>query len=204
MRRLREMIEGYMKALVQPLARKLSDAGITANQVTVAGLATVLVAAVLIASGYLVIGGVLFLAGSLFDLIDGVLARAQERATDFGAFLDSSLDRIGEGFVFAALVLHFAWQDDPWMAALTVLALTGAFLTSYARARAEGLGMTCTVGLVSRPERVLILGIGLIAGLAAPAVWVLTLLGGFTAAQRIVHVYRKADTEPPGAGDNEE
>jgi len=108
-----------------------------------------------------------------------------------------------EGFVFTALVFQFAWRDDPWMAALSVLALTGAFLTSYTRARAEGLGMECTVGLVSRPERVLILGIGLIAGLAAPAVWVLALLGAFTAAQRIVHIYRKADLdndEPGGEG----
>lgn len=199
MRRLREMIEAYVKGLLQPAARRLAATGITPNQVTIAGLVAVLLAAVLIGYGYLVAGGLLFLAGSLFDLMDGVLARALERTTDIGAFLDSSLDRIGEGVVFAALVLHFARQDDPWMAALTVIALTGAFLTSYARARAEGLGMTCTVGLVTRPERVLILGVGLVAGLAAPAIWVLTLLGAFTAVQRIVHVYRKADTEPPGA-----
>lgn len=197
MRRLREMIEAYVKGLLQPAARQLAATGITPNQVTIAGLITVLIAALLIGYGYLIAGGILFLAGSLFDLMDGVLARAQQRTTDIGAFLDSSLDRIGEGVVFAALVLHFARQDDPWMAALTVIALTGAFLTSYARARAEGLGMSCTVGLVTRPERVLILGIGLIAGLAAPAIWVLTLLGAFTAAQRIVHVYRKSDTEPP-------
>lgn len=197
MRRLREMIEAYVKGLLQPAARRLAATGITPNQVTIAGLITVLIAALLIGYGYLIAGGILFLAGSLFDLMDGVLARAQDRTTDIGAFLDSSLDRIGEGLVFAALVLHFARQDDPWMAALTVVALTGAFLTSYARARAEGLGMSCTVGLVTRPERVLILGVGLIAGLAAPAIWVLTLLGAFTAAQRIVHVYRKSDTEPP-------
>lgn len=197
MRRLREMIEAYVKGMLQPAARRLAATGITPNQVTVAGLVTVLIAAVLIGYGFLVAGGLLFLAGSLFDLMDGVLARAEERTTDIGAFLDSSLDRIGEGVVFAALVLHFAREDDPWMAALTVIALTGATLTSYARARAEGLGMTCTVGLVTRPERVLILGIGLIAGLAAPAIWVLTMLGAFTAAQRIVHVYRKSDTQPP-------
>lgn len=197
MRRLREMIEAYVKGLLQPAARRLAATGITPNQVTVAGLLTVLIAAVLIGYGFLVAGGLLFLAGSLFDLMDGVLARAEERTTDIGAFLDSSLDRIGEGVVFAALVLHFAREDDPWMAALTVIALTGAYLTSYARARAEGLGLTCTVGLVTRPERVLILGIGLIAGLAAPAIWVLTMLGAFTAAQRIVHVYRKSDTRPP-------
>lgn len=197
MRRLREMIEAYVKAMVQPAVQRLAATGITPNQVTIAGLVTVLVAAVLIGYGYLVAGGLLFLAGALFDLVDGVLARTQERTTDIGAFLDSSLDRIGEGVVFAALVLHFSQQDDPWMATLTVLALTGAYLTSYARARAEGLGLTCTVGLVTRPERVLILGIGLIAGLAGPAIWVLTLLGAFTAAQRIVHVYRKSDTEPP-------
>lgn len=197
MRRLREMIEAYVKTMVQPAVQRLAATGITPNQVTIAGLVTVLVAAVLIGYGYLVTGGLLFLAGALFDLVDGVLARTQERTTDIGAFLDSSLDRIGEGVVFAALVLHFSRQDDPWMATLTVLALTGAYLTSYARARAEGLGLTCTVGLVTRPERVLILGIGLIAGLAGPAIWVLTLLGAFTAAQRIVHVYRKSDTEPP-------
>lgn len=204
MRRLREMIEAYVRALVQPLARKLSAAGITANQVTIAGLCTALVGAGLIGGGFLIAGGILFLAGAFFDLMDGVLARAQERATEFGAFLDSSLDRIGEGFVFAALVLHFARQDDPWMAALTVIALTGAFLTSYTRARAEGLGLTCTVGLVTRAERVLILGIGLVAGLAAPAIWVLTLLGTFTAAQRIVHVYRKSDLRAPAAASDEE
>lgn len=200
MRRLREMIEAYMRALVLPLARRLADAGITANQVTLAGLATVLAAAALIGAGYLVAGGIFFLAGSLFDLMDGVLARSREQVTVFGAFLDSSLDRVGEGLVFAALVLHFAWQNDPWMAALSVIALTAAFLTSYTRARAEGLGLECTVGLVSRPERVLILGIGLVAGLAAPAIWVLTLLGGFTVAQRMVHVYRQARS-PSGGED---
>lgn len=197
MRRLREMIKAQTASLVAPLARSLGNAGITANQVTLAGFAVSLAGALLVAAGWFAMGGLLYLLGAVFDLLDGVLARETDQTSDFGAFLDSTLDRVTEGVLFAGLAFHFAAAEEAWLAALTVLALMGAYLTSYTRARAEGLGYSCEVGLISRPERVLIIGVGLIAGLAAPAIWVLVLLGAFTTLQRVVHVWKQAGTARP-------
>lgn len=197
MRRLREHVKAYAAALVAPLARRLGNAGVTANQVTVVGFLVSFSGAILVAAGWFVTGGLLFLSGALFDLLDGVLARETGQTSDFGAFLDSTLDRVTEGVLFTGLAFHFAVIGDPWMAALAVLALMGGYLTSYTRARAEGLGYSCEVGLVSRPERVLIMGVGLVVGLAAPAIWVLVLLGAFTSLQRIAHIWRVANNPKP-------
>lgn len=191
MRRIREVIQTWLRAMAAPLARRLGNAGVSANQVTLAGFLVAATGALLVGLNLPVAGGIVFVLGSLFDLLDGVLARERNETSDFGAFLDSTLDRVAEALMFAALVYRFTVLEDPWLAALSVLALTGAFLTSYARARAEGLGLSCNIGLITRGERVLILAIGLIGNMVGPAVWVLVLLGGFTAAQRVDYVRRE-------------
>lgn len=198
MRRLRELLKAWASGMIAPLARRLGESGVTANQVTVAGFIVAMAGAGMVAAGWFVAGGLVYLLSALFDLLDGVLARSQNQTSDLGAFLDSTLDRITEGVLFAALAYYFAAAGDPWFAALTVLALLGAFLTSYTRARAEGLGYRCEVGLVSRPERVLIIGVGLIAGVPGPAIWVLVLLGAFTMLQRMAHVWRQVVASSEG------
>jgi len=191
MRRIREVIQTWLRAMAAPVARRLADAGVSANQVTLVGFLVTAVGALLVGLDLPVAGGIVFVIGSLFDLLDGVLARERNQTSDFGAFLDSTLDRVGEALMFAALAYRFAVLEDPWLAALSVLAMAGAFLTSYARARAEGLGLSCSIGLITRGERVLILAVGLIGNMIGPAIWVLVLLGGFTAAQRIDYVRRE-------------
>lgn len=188
--RLREAIRAALDAVLAPVARALARAGVTPNQVSIAGAALTVIAAALIAAGRPVAGGALFLAGSAFDLLDGLLARASGRATAFGAFIDSTLDRVSEGAVFAAIAYVFATDGRALDAAAVVLALLFSQLVSYARARAEGLGLECRVGAVTRAERVVLLAAGLISGLVAPAVWLLAAASAVTVVQRVIHTGR--------------
>ncbi len=184
---LRDRLHDLSDPLLAPLARLLARLGIGPNHVTVAGTLIGIGAAWLIVEGQSLVAGLVFLFASAFDALDGVIARTQGQATPFGAFLDSTLDRVSEGFVMAAIALHFATLGQPWNAAAVVLALLGSLLVSYTRARAEGLGVSCTVGFGTRLERVIILGFGLILGLLAPAIYLLIILTGWTTLQRIFH-----------------
>jgi CDP-diacylglycerol--glycerol-3-phosphate 3-phosphatidyltransferase len=184
---IRERLHDLADPLLAPLARLLARLGVSANHITIAGTLIGIGAAWLIVEQQLLIAGLVFLFASAFDALDGVIARTQGQATPFGAFLDSTLDRISEGFVMAAIALHFAMLGQPWNAGAVVLALLGSLLVSYTRARAEALGATCTVGFGTRLERVIILGFGLIAGLVAPAIYLLVILTGWTTLQRILH-----------------
>lgn len=179
-----------------PLADALARLGVRPNHVTVAGTLVTLGAPVSILADRLVLAGVLWLVGSAVDLLDGALARRQGTVTAGGAFLDSTLDRISEGALFAAIAYRFAEHGRPHDAALTVLALLGAFLISYTRARAEGLGVQCKVGAVTRPERVVLLGLALLFDLLAPVIYLLLVVTGISTAQRIRHsleALRKTD-----------
>ena len=137
-----------------------------------------------------------WLAGSALDLIDGALARHQDKVTAAGAFLDSTFDRITEGALFVAIAYHFAQGGDALAAALTVVALLGALLVSYTRARAEALGANCKVGIVTRVERVLLLGLGLCFGLIEPAIYLLVALSAISVAQRVHHSLRELAAKP--------
>ena len=173
-----------------PLNRVLTRCGVLPNQVTVAAMVFSLAAAGLIVADYLALAGVVWLLGGLLDLIDGALARLQDRVTASGAFLDSTLDRVSEGVVFSALAYHLAAQGAAVDAGLVVLALLGSLLISYTRARAEGLGADCKVGLVTRAERVLLIAIGLCFDLVQVMIYCLVLLTAFTVGQRIRHSFR--------------
>jgi CDP-diacylglycerol---glycerol-3-phosphate 3-phosphatidyltransferase len=149
---------------------------------------------------YFFVGGMAFILGSVMDTLDGRYSRMSGKGTPFGAFLDSTLDRVEEGIVLTAVAAYFATQNDDIAVAAVVLAVLGSLMVSYTRARAEALGVECKVGIASRAVRVVILSIGLVfakgAGigdfeLLAPAVYVLAVLSLITMLQRIFHVRRQ-------------
>ncbi len=173
-----------------PVSAGLRRLRISPNQLTVAGAALHLVVAWLIVADHLLLGGIVFVAASLFDMLDGSLARLSQMVTPFGAFLDSTLDRVSEGIVLSAVAYHFAEQGHAVDAALVVLALLGSLLVSYTRARAEALGVECKVGLLSRPERVILIAIGLFFNVLPWVVYILVALTAFTVLQRVLHTRR--------------
>jgi CDP-diacylglycerol--glycerol-3-phosphate 3-phosphatidyltransferase len=190
---LRDRIHRSLDRRLLPLCRVLAGFGVRPNQVTLTGTLVCLAGAVLVAADRLVLGGLLWLAGSALDMLDGALARSHDQVSRGGAFLDSTLDRISEGALFAAIAYHFAARGAALEAALTVLALLGALLVSYTRARAEALGAECKVGIITRAERVVVLSLGLCLELVAPAIVLLALLGAVAVAQRIHHTLRELD-----------
>ena len=181
----------------QRLAAALIRLRVTPNQVTVAGMLITFAAAILVATGHLLAGGLVLAFSGTFDIFDGALARASNRSYPYGAFLDSSTDRLSEGAIFVGLAYHFAARGAPgdrWLVLATVVALVGSFEVSYVRARAQSLGFTCDSGIFNRPERVVATVLGLVLG----GIWLsivislLAALAHFTAVQRIWEVWRQA------------
>jgi CDP-diacylglycerol--glycerol-3-phosphate 3-phosphatidyltransferase len=149
------------------------------------------------------VGAVLFVVGSILDILDGALARAGGKATPFGAFIDSTTDRIGEGAMLGAIALVFHRHDLPAAIAVTFAAVVGSFLVSYTRARAEALGLRGDVGLGSRAERVVVITAGLVLApisiwLLVAAIGLLTATAWLTVLQRVLHV-RKQLLSPGGS-----
>jgi CDP-diacylglycerol--glycerol-3-phosphate 3-phosphatidyltransferase len=194
MERLRDFLHDQIAVVLTPVARLLLRLKITANQVSFTGLALNLSAAALIVGGYPAWAGALFLFAGTFDLLDGVLARLSETDSPFGAFVDSIADRISEGVVFAAIVYRFALEDAAMDATMAVLALLTGVLVSYARARAEGLGVPCKVGILTRAERVVLVAAGLLFGILPVAIYLLIGLSVATVWQRIAHTARLLDS----------
>ena len=186
---------------VRPVVLALDRAGFSPLGISLLGLAITAAAGWIIGAGALFLGGLVFLLGSAFDMLDGDLARLQGTVSRRGAFLDSNFDRLGEAFLFAGLTWYFAGlAAGPDRMALLLITLTvvGSLTTSYVRARAEGVGETCTVGFLQRTERVALLAAGLLLGRWL-LVWILAFLAAATLAttvQRIVHVAAKL----PGPG----
>ena len=182
---LRQALQHRFERALSPLAALLHRLGASADQVSVTGFVLNAAAAALIVTGDLVAAGALYLFAGLLDLLDGVLARTGGKPTRFGAFLDSTLDRASEGVVFAAIAYRFAAEGSALDASIVVLALLGSFLVSYVRARAEGLGAECRVGIATRAERVVLVALGLLSGLLPEAIRVVALLTAVTVVQRI-------------------
>lgn len=189
------------------VGRWLANAGMTANMATVVGLLLNAGVAAVIASGHPRIGGVLLLLASAFDMVDGAIARATGTVSPFGGFFDATLDRYSEFVVYLGLLIWLnQTQDDHVGSVLILIAASGAMLISYARARAEAVGYGASVGLVARPERVVLLALCLIINQPLWALWALAIATHFTALTRIVHVWRlahaeknPATTEPTGS-----
>jgi CDP-diacylglycerol--glycerol-3-phosphate 3-phosphatidyltransferase len=179
------------ESIVTPLARL----GVSPNALTLAGFLLNLVTAVVIASGHLTWGGMLVLLSGVFDMLDGALARVANKKTVFGAFFDSTMDRISEAALFFGVLLYYYQHGGALLElTLTYVAVIGSLMVSYARARAEGLGLECKVGLFQRPERVVALGLGLLFGRPALeiAIAALAIISSITVVQRIAHIWRAA------------
>jgi CDP-diacylglycerol--glycerol-3-phosphate 3-phosphatidyltransferase len=183
------------------LRDRLIASRLTPNQISMAGFTLNVVAAVLVWQHEFFIGGVVFIIGSICDTLDGGYSRMSGKGTPFGAFLDSTLDRIVEGIVLTAVATTFTEQRDELAVAAVVVAVMSSLVVSYTRARAEALGVECKVGIADRLVRVIILSAGLVfadIGLLEPSVYVLAALSTVTVVQRILHV-RNALTQPPPA-----
>jgi CDP-diacylglycerol--glycerol-3-phosphate 3-phosphatidyltransferase len=185
---LRSSIKHGWERLTQGIVELLAARGITPNQVSYAGLFVTVASAPLFAQGWLSLGAWIFAAGSVTDSIDGALARRTGTFSEMGAFLDSTFDRIGEAAALAGVAVYLARQGSDLAVGAIVIALMGGSLTSYVRARAEALGISCSVGWVSRTERVFIMGVLLVVHLPQLMAYVLACATCFTAMQRIVHV----------------
>ena len=191
MERIRDAVRKPLEKALTPVARGLLRLNVKPNQVSMAGVMLNLGAAALIVADNAVLAGVVYLVAGTLDLLDGVLARLAKTASAFGAFLDSTLDRISEGVVFSAIAYRFALEGSAVDAGLAVLALLGSLLVSYTRARAEGLGAECKTGVVTRAERVVLIAFGLLSGLMSPVIYVLIVLTALTVGQRVVRTFRE-------------
>lgn len=209
---LEKLLGAAFKRVIQPLANGLSRAGLSANFLTVLGFLVTIVSAVVIGVGPPVVAGLVLLGGALFDTLDGAVARVSGTTSKKGAFLDSTLDRLSDAAMFLGVFWRFTTGPDspfapgpdgsggsfyistlvPLGAILALTALVLSLMVSYVRARAEGLGFDCKVGIAERPERILIVAAGLLIGRLVPALVLLVVISAITLVQRFLHVWRQA------------
>jgi CDP-diacylglycerol--glycerol-3-phosphate 3-phosphatidyltransferase len=184
---------------------RLIESRLTPNAISIAGLIGNIVAAVLVWQRYFFLGGVAFVLGSVMDTLDGRYSRMSGKGTPFGAFLDSTLDRVEEGIVLTAVATWFAAKSNELAVAAVVAAVLFSLMVSYTRARAEALGVECKVGIATRAVRVVILSAGLLfakivtiadRSLLEWSIYALALLTIFTTLQRVAHVRRELGTQP--------
>ena len=176
------------KLFADPIATVLAKLGLTPNIITVIGLMGSIGAGAVIAYEHLVIGGILVLFFGAFDMLDGTLARKTGAVSKFGAFLDSSFDRMSEAAVLGGLLFYELGKGDTLEAMLVLIFLTSSFMVSYLRARAEVMGIDNEVGILTRPERVVILAVGLMSGFLLAFLCILVALTAITTAQRFILV----------------
>ena len=193
----RQALSEYVET---PVARLMGRMGLTPNAVTLIGLVVAGGSAYLVSIGNWWGGGIVLLLAGVFDLFDGALARVSGRVSNFGALLDSVVDRVSEAVVLLGLLAYYVARDDDVGAILVYVAIIGSLMVSYMRARSEGLGIDCKVGVMTRPERVAALGVGLIVGHVVPEVTlaVLGVIAGLTlvtSVHRLVHTWRMLETE---------
>jgi CDP-diacylglycerol--glycerol-3-phosphate 3-phosphatidyltransferase len=201
---LRRVKHGYTagaRSLAARSVTRLARTGITPNVLTTTGVSLCLAAAILVpfedrADTLLVywLAAGIFVVGSLLDILDGALARVGGKSTPFGAFIDSTTDRVGEGAMLAAIALVFSRQGKDWAVVVAVAAVVGSFLVSYTRARAEALGLKGDVGLGSRAERVVLITAGLVFAPWGGLPWAIVVLAAtawLTVIQRILHVRKQ-------------
>jgi CDP-diacylglycerol--glycerol-3-phosphate 3-phosphatidyltransferase len=194
-------VQQWARALAVWIVKPLAHWGITPNMLTGVGFLLSLVTAFVIAQGHLVIGGLLVLFAGIFDMFDGAVARVSNTASTFGAFFDSTLDRYSESVILFGL-LYYALQhpglkdalwpaphEQSWMISFIFIAVVGSLMVSYTKARAEGLGIECKTGLLARPERVVLLALGLISSTSIWALALLAVLSNVTAVERMITVW---------------
>lgn len=192
------MLRHYKASLTRlgdPVARALLRAHVRPNHLTMVGLGISILAACAFAQGRLRVGAVLLTLAGLFDFFDGSLARLANSVSAFGAFLDSVVDRYSDLVLLLGVVLYYHRAADTTGVFLTMGALVGTIMTSYTRARAESMGVACEVGLIERPERLILLIAGATFNQLTPAMIALAVLTNLTALQRILYMRRAATRE---------
>jgi CDP-diacylglycerol--glycerol-3-phosphate 3-phosphatidyltransferase len=178
--------------LGDPVARALLRARARPNHLTVVGLGVSIVAAYAIAEDRLRVAAILLALAGLCDFFDGALARLANRVSAFGAFLDSVVDRYSDLVVLLGVVLYYERRADTVGLCVTLLTVVGTIMVSYTKARAQSIGVTCEIGLMERPERLIVLIAGALFNVLTPAMIALALLTNLTAVQRILHTRRAA------------
>lgn len=198
---LNDLLRDPVTRAVTPLARGLLRIGISPSGVTAAGATgAVFAAALLIPSGHLFAASLLVGTFAISDLLDGTMARISGRTSDWGAFLDSNLDRVTDAAIFGSLAIYYSTRSRLYLI-LSLVALVSGFLVSYARARAESLGFTCSGGLMERAERLIIVLVAIaLTGLGVPYIaavglWLLAIGSTFTFAQRLWKVHAEGQTK---------
>ncbi len=203
--RIRDSYTDGVRRMAAGGMRRLGRTRVSPNALTAAGVSLCIAASVIVyfeyRNEYLFywLGGAVFVIGSILDILDGALARSTGKGTPFGAFLDSTTDRVGEGFMLGSIGLIFYRHGNEVALAFAMAAIAGSFLVSYARAKAEGLGLRGDVGLGSRTERVVVISVGLgLApwGVLPWAIYVLAVTAWITVVQRIVSVRRQLRDSP--------
>ncbi|NLX08516.1 MAG: CDP-alcohol phosphatidyltransferase family protein [Chloroflexi bacterium] len=195
---LTDAVRFYTGGLTSYLGRRLYALHVHPDLITFIGLVIVAIAAVVIARGNLFAGGLILLAGTPLDALDGAVARAMQRTGKFGAFFDSTLDRYADGFIFMGLAYYFSEANNHVAMVVSVLALLGSLLVSYTRARAEGLGLDCKIGLFTRMERTITILLMLLTGYVEIGVWILAIGTHITTFQRIWYVHRALNERERG------
>jgi phosphatidylglycerophosphate synthase len=175
--------------LDSPLKSVAKRIPLSPNILTLIGFLITVVAALVIPYN-IKLGGILILFGGIFDMLDGIVARVNGKTTRFGAFLDSVLDRYSDAFLFLAIAWYLAGKGNHTGAFLSIGTLVGAFLISYTRARAEGLGETCHTGIMERPERIILLIFATLTSWLIPILWIMFVLTHITVVQRIYYVWK--------------
>ncbi|PKL51642.1 MAG: CDP-alcohol phosphatidyltransferase family protein [Nitrospira bacterium HGW-Nitrospira-1] len=186
--------EKYGHAFDKPLGEIARKIPLSPNSLSIIGFIITLFACCIL-SFDLLTGGLLILVGALFDVLDGVVARINNKITRFGAFLDSVLDRYSDAFILLAIAYNLGNVKNTTGVILCLGTLLGSFLISYSRARAEGIGEECKHGIMERPERLILISLGAISGFMLPVLWVLVVLTNITVIQRIYYVWNATNNE---------
>lgn len=198
MMKLAEARNSAANYLTQPIVQLLSKTPVTPSLITLFGFVLAVVTAICIVNEWLITAGVIMLVAGFFDMLDGALARHTKKVTCFGAFLDSALDRLSEAIILLGILIIQVREQSFYGTMLVSIALLSSLLVSYVRARAEALGLECKVGLFTRPERVLVLALGLLFSFfdyaLVGALLVIVLLSLLTVGQRLFHVWRQTKT----------
>ena len=184
-------IQKWFINILDPFIDLIVRFNVHPNHFTILGLFTSLVGAIFYAKHDIRLGGMFILLGGICDIIDGKIARKTGLSTKFGALFDSSLDRYAEVFMFLGTAIFFVQKDHPITSIMVFLALGGSMMVSYVRARAEGLGYECKVGIMQRPERIVYIGASSLVHpyMLEVVIWMIAILANFTAIQRMYHVW---------------
>ena len=190
-----ERIRKLTSGIVNPIARAIARTGISPNALTIVGFLLYLGIAYVLAKGWFFWGGICIIFASMFDALDGAVARVSNQVSRFGAFLDSNLDRFSEALMYFGLLLYYMNHGTTTNIILVYATIIGSLMVSYARARAEGIGVECKEGLLTRFERLAILVIALVLNVVPMALWVLAVLTNLTAFQRMYYVWRETEAK---------